>query len=547
MTSTEWPEGALYHSPLGLFPFQEEHIAQDYLDTINGGGKMVVWDTGTGKSHMAMRMSTLLAEDEQAGRRRHDLTILVCESGKMGEWVADYSEFTTLDVRKYHGPNRKTMLAKHGLPQVLVSTYETVRLDMVKVNKPAKGKRGMTLSEGPLFEQVKDLSVLWVFDESAAKLSNSSSDLWKGYDWVLRRMRKAHPNDHRVFALTATPMERSWENAFNQGRLIDPAKMPLVKEFEEWFVRSRHPIYGTPNYRESEMPKFAAMMAPLLDRKRKTDPDVIAQFPKRTESLVKVEMASDQASLYSMIEELQDLAPEGEIVPGLWTLLRQAAGHPASIPISARLGTSKVTKMLVEELGEGYFNSVSSAKERELLVRLEHVVKETQEKAVVFTFFGPTMIPVLAQSMRAKKIKVYENHAGLSPAEQDVVKRAFRSDPQACVFLTSDVAARGVNLPEATHVYEFESSLTYANRTQRLDRIHRITSTSATSTCTTLVTEATVEVPIIEKVMDRNRRQDILLGDEDAGEGFLSAAERKKALQINRLTKTSYKRKKPAA
>lgn len=545
MSTTEWPEGALYHSPLGLFPFQEEHIAQDYLDTIDGGGKLVVWDTGTGKSHMAMRMSTLLAEDALDGTRPHDLTILLCESGKMGEWVADYREFTRLDVRKYHGPNRKAMLAKHGLPQVLVTTYETARIDLVKVNKPAKGKRGMTLSENALFDQIKDLSVLWIMDESAAKVANSSSDLWKGFDWVFRRMRKAHPKDHRVFGLTATPMERNWENAFHQARLISPDHMPLVKEFEEWFVSSRHPVYGTANYRLSVMHTFAEMMAPLLDRKRKTDPDVIAQFPKRTESLVRVEMAPDQAALYSMVEELQDTS-EADI-PGLWTLLRQIAGHPASVPISARLGTSKVCKMLVDELGEEYFNGISSAKSKELLVRLEHVVKERGEKAVVFTFFGPTMIPVLAKEMRAKKIKVYENHAGLTPTEQHNVKMAFRSDPGAAVFLTSDIAARGVNLPEATEVFEYESALTYANRTQRLDRIHRITSTSTTSTCTTLLVEATVEVPIIEKVMDRNRAQDVLLGDEDAGEDFMTGAERKKALQINRLTKTSYKRKKPDA
>lgn len=547
MSEQEWPEGALYHSPLGLFPFQEERIAQNYLDTGPGGtveGKLVVWDTGTGKSHMAMRMSTLLAEDQRDGRAKHDLTIVLCESGKMGEWVADYREFTTLETRKYHGSNRKPMLAKRGLPQVLVTTYETARLDLVKVTKPAKGKRGMTLSAGPLFDQIQGLSVLWIFDEMAAKLGNSSTDLWKGYDWVLKRMRKDHP-EHRAFGLTATPMERSWENAFHQGRLLDPAKMPLVKEFEEWFVRGRHPTFGTPYYRESAMHLFAGMMAPLLDRKRKTDWDVITQFPKRTESLIRVEMAPDQAALYSMVEELQDTSED--VIPGLWTLLRQVAGHPAAIPISARVGTSKVTKMLVDELGEEYFNGISSAKERELLVRLEHVVKESGQKAVVFTFFGPSMIPVLAKSIRAKKIKVYENHAGLSPTEQHNTKMAFRADPAPCVFLTSDVAARGVNLPEATHVFEFESALTYANRTQRLDRIHRITSDSATSTCSTLVTEATVEVPIIEKVMDRNKRQDILLGDEDAGEGFLTAAERKKALQINRLSKSSYKRKQPAA
>ncbi len=44
----------------------------------------------------------------------------------------------------------------------------------------------------------------------------------------------------------------------------------------------------------------------------------------------------------------------------------------------------------------------------------------------------------------------------------------------------------------------------------------------------------------------RNEQTDLLLGDEDAGEGFLSAQERAEALRINHLSKTRHKRKKAA-
>lgn len=541
--TTEWPEGSLYHSPLGLFDFQTDSIAQDYLDTEGGlPGKMVVWDTGTGKSHFAMRMAALHAEDAANGTRRHDLTVLVCEKNKIGEWVEDFSTYTALSVRKHYGPNRLKHLERDGLPQVLVTTYETAKLDLVKVLRPGKGKRGERREGGPLFEAIKDLAVTWYFDESGAKFGNSSSDLWKAYNWVLPKMRKAHPAEHKVFMLTGTPLERDYENVLHQCRLLAPECMPLVKEFEEWFVRSRHPVYGTPRYQpQAIMQQFEAMVAPLLDRRRKTDPEIVAQFPKVTERAVHLEMAPDQQALYEMLEGLQPEDQETP-VPGLWTLLRMAAGHPASIAEAAKHGTSALAKMLVEEMGEDYFTSVSSAKSKDLLERLEGLVKRDGEKVVVFTFFGQTVLRVLAQEMRAKKFKVYVNHGAMSATEQEQARLAFRNDPDPAIYLTSDAGARGINLPEATHVIEYESALTYAMRTQRVNRIHRIVSTSPTVTCTTLVVDRTIEVALINAMSQRNAQSDLILGDDDAGEEFMSAADRRKALQINRLTRPSRKR-----
>lgn len=549
MTSEVVPK-ALYHSPVGLYGFQEESIARLYLDTLDGGSRLVVWDTGTGKSHFAMRMATLHAEDARDERMPHDLSVIVCEKGKVGEWVDDFEAFTDLVVRKHHGPNRHQHLEQRGLPQVLVTTYETLKADLV-IQEKAKGKRSVRLVPGPFFERIKGLSVDWYFDESGAKLGNRSAVTWQTYNRVMTWMRKANPR-HRAFALTATPLERDMETVYNQCLILEPSKMPLVKEFEEWFVASRHPVFKTPRYRRDQQHLFAALVEPIMDRRRKTDPDIVAQFPKKTERSAIVEMARDQMDLYLRLEGLQESLgdPDNPIepVPGLWTLLRLAAGHPAAIPVAARQGSSVLAKALVEEWGEEYFNSVSSAKEAELLTRLEHVVKEEGQKAVVFTFFGQTILPVLAQTLTSRKhrFKVYANHGGLTEAEQADVRRRFKEDPDPCIFLTSDAGARGINLPEATHVYEFESALSYANRTQRLDRIHRITSTSPTVTCTTLVADRTVEVAIIRKMSERNTSSDILLGDHDAGEGFMSAAERAAALQIATLTRPNRKKRTPA-
>ena len=528
----DWPTEDLFYSPIGLYPFQSEQIAEAYLSTESGGGKLICWDTGTGKSVFGMRMSTLLAEDALAGLRTHDLTILVCEKGKVSEWAEDFARFTRQEVRVHHGPGRMKALAKHGLPGVLITTYETAKADMVRFVKNPK-TRGTSMAHGPLMEAIEPLSVLWVCDEMG-KLRNRSAANYKSFDYAFRKMKKAHPKDHRVYGLTATPIEKDWEDAFSECRLIRPDLMPTVGEFEKYFVKSRDP-FGRAKYRTELMHEFAAMCAPIIMRKRKTDQDVIDQFPKQVEEARHLEMAPDQAALYDMVEALGYGSEEP--VPGLWTALRQIAGSPASLVRSAAQGDSALVKMLVEEMGADYLLGISSVKETALVEYLKPLVNDQEAKAVVFTFFGQTVLPVLAALLRKHKFKVYENHGGLSSTEMGTVRQAFRDDPKPCIFLTSDAGSRGINLPEATYVVEYESALTHANRTQRLNRIHRIDSKATSVTCMTLIVNHTVEVGIINNVMTRNEQQDELLDDLDAGENFMTSADRREALQIARLSK----------
>jgi SNF2 family DNA or RNA helicase len=527
-----WPTDDLYYSPIGLFAFQAEGIADAYLNTEHGGGNLVVWDAGTGKTHFGMRMSTLLAEDSRDDIRAHDLTILVCEKGKLSEWAEDFARYTTQGVRIHHGSNRMKQLTKLGLPDVLITTYETGKADLVRFIK-TPGKRGTSMAHGPLMETIQGLSVLWVFDEMP-KLRNRSSDNYKCFDYALRKMKKSHPNDHRVFGLTATPIERDWEDAFNQCRLIRPDLMPTVDQFNSYFVRSRDP-YGRAKYQQARMHEFALMCRPIIMRKRKTDQDVIDQFPSKVEEAQHLEMAPDQARLYRMVESLQD--GEEEPVPGLWTALRQIAGCPASLVRSAAQGDSRLVKILVEEMGADHLMGVSSVKETALLDYLDPLVNGQGAKVVVFTFFGQTILPILGALLRSNGYRVYENHGGLSSTEMGRVRQDFRDDSKPCVFLTSDAGSRGINLPEATYICEFESALTYANRTQRIDRIHRIDSKAASVSCLTMIVNYTVEVGIMNNVSLRNDQTDLLLGDLDAGESFMSADDRREALQIARLSK----------
>lgn len=519
MTAAATP---LFHSPYGLFPCQQDGV----VDTYTTGSGLIVADVGIGKSVIAMAVAALLFEDEAA-----DLVVLACKQNKIIEWEEDLAAFTTLTYRTHHGPARARQLERHGLPQVLISTFETLRSDFAHFAVPP-GKRRKAAHDGPLLTALLDAQaegrrVLVVYDEISDKLRNRSSQMYKAHEHALNRLRAAQ-SDLRAVGLTATPLSTSYEDGFNLLRLLVPAAMPMVGEFEKVVVKSRDD-YGRPRYRDDGVEAFIALARPYLWRKRKTDPDVREMFPKRVEEFRRITMPEAQAKLYRSVADLQQA--QEQPVPGLHVALRQIAAHPAALIHSARRGTSHLAAQLVAAIGEGALRSIPSGKTDELCAYLAPIIHGQRDKAVVFSAFGPSVLPLLAEALRKEGIRSHLYYGEMSGPEREKTRRAFRSDPDPCVLLTSDAGKDGINLPEATYVIEYESALTYETRTQRFGRIDRINSTAPSITCTTFVLSGTVEEPIVETVMQRNEMAERFQGDLGA-EGHTSAAHRRAALVL---------------
>lgn len=512
----------LFHSPYGLFACQQEGVAWSYMT----GSGLLVADTGIGKSVMAMGLSAMLAEDEAA-----DLVLLVCKQNKLSEWAEDYAALTRLPHRVHHGASRAKRLERDGLPHVLVSTYETLRTDLATFTVPP-GRRTKRPEDGPLLTallnaQINGRRVMVVYDEISDKLRNRGSQSYKAHEYALKRLRTLQP-DLRVIGLTATPISKGYEDAFNLLRLIVPRAMPKIGDWEEACIKVRDE-YGRPKYRTAGVAAFTELTRPYVWRKRKTDPDVRGMFPAKIEETRKVTMGKEQATLYEAVRALQD--GQEQQVPGLRTILRQIAAHPASLAVSARTGDSQLARDLVAALGEERLASIPSAKTEELIEYLRPIIHAQGDKAVVFSFFGPTVLPLLAEALRKEGIRSHLYHGGLTGPERESARRAFRDDPQACVFLTSDAGKDGINLPEASYCIEYECALNHADRTQRFGRIDRAVGSGPSITLTTMVLMDTVEVAIAEGMLRRNEMADDFNGDTGA-EGHVGALQRRAAMQL---------------
>lgn len=506
---TGWPDGVLFWPPRQI-PYQTDYITRMYLMR----QALLAADLGTGKTVMSLGVAGLAMEDGDI-----DLVLVVCERNKLSEWKADFGTFTRIPAEVYHGPRRRRLL-EGPLPAAVITTYETCR-DDVAVFPPRKS-RARTLSPGPLMDALRGRRVLVIYDE-VTKLGNRSSNLYKGHFWMLGQLRKEDPG-LRVIGMSATPMDTGFENIFNEMRVIAPQAMPKVTEFSRRCIRSRHPKYGTPSYSDEGVAWFRSLAEPWILRKRKSDPDVREFFPPLTERFIRLDMGPRQLDAYRALEDLSwDEEGNFRDVPGLATALRQLAGDPWAILEGARTGSSPLTKMVAEQDVMGAeLERCSSAKADEL-ARLCDLVMSSGGKLLVFTFFGQSVLPALARRLGDRPVWTY--HGGQSTREQDRSRLAFRGHHGGGILLASDAGARGINLPEASYVVNYDVPRTHALAQQRAGRGHRLGKEDPL-TVITFILEHTLETrSSIPTLLRRNRQQDYILGDEGA-EGHVSAADR---------------------
>lgn len=521
----EMPNGKLFYSPLGIFPFQAEGLAEAYMRTEpdSFGAAIPIWDTGIGKTVLGLLLACYLYEDGQI-----DQVMVICEQNKVREWQADFERFTGLSVLRYHGPGRQRRLERHGIPHVLVTAYETGRNELMQKVRKKGSRGGGSATDGPLIEAMglRGKRILWLFDEPI-KFKSRSSLLYQSYWYVLTQLRRqAH---QRCLGLTATAMDTNREQAYNIARMLAPASQPTVGEFEARYTYGRHELYGTYLFNGKEKAWDHLHFQPMIIRKRKTDEDVIEQFPKLVEESKDIPFLPEHRRFYDAVatmldDEDRDDEQIAQDERRLRRLLRMTAGHPASHlhvpnPLSARI---------VQEVTAEGLRAIPSSKTVWLIDRLRNLVKGQGAQVIVFDYFKSVIIEV-ARELREAGFTVGEFHGGISDAQREKTKAAFKTGELEVLFL-SDAGARGINLQNAQYVIEYSSSTTYSNRVQRGNRNNRIDSTLPSTTLTTMVLDCELEQGIFARTIDRNEEQDDLYGDAEDHTAFMSAATRRALL-----------------
>ncbi len=479
-----------YHSSLGLYDFQARGVAHAYV----AGDALCTWETGLGKSHLTMALASLLIEDGLVER-----VVVLAEANKVLDWQEEFEAHTDLPVSLYLGPKRSMA------HPVVVSTYETLLRGAVVDRKLQDLGRALC-----------GIPTLLVFDESVVKLRRRTSELYSSAEVLLREMRKA--GHIRTLHLTATPIESSPENAFNLLRLVNPGVLS-VGDFERRYVlirddfgRARFKNLGPDDHYEPHVPTFKDLVQPYLIHKAKTEPDIAHLFPRTIETFTHVAPTEIGADFYSTVADMFD----GDDKTA-FNVLRLIAGAPEALLASESEGALQITSTL----GPASLAAIGAPKIDVAVQRVTQAVA-AGENVVVFTFFGQTILPLLARALTRAGCTVFVNHGKMTAKARKKAEQEFRATPGA-VFLSSDAGARGLNLPEATCLLNFELPLTHANYIQRINRVSRINSKTEVVRVESLIADGTIEEPIVKIFHERNDWHDILLADDSDGSGWVTA------------------------
>ena len=402
-----------------LRPYQRDGLGWlEYLRAFDFGG-ILADDMGLGKTIQVLA----LLQRRKVRRQSKGPSLIVVPRSLVFNWLQEAARFTPkLRVLDYTGPNRHTLRDVFRNYDLVVTTYGTVRSDIVELS-----------------EFQWDYAIL---DEAQA-IKNSESQAAKA-----ARLLKAR---HRL-AMSGTPIENHLGELWSIFEFLNPGMLGTATVFK------RNAASASGQDEQARMLLAKALRPFIL---RRTKGQVVKDLPEKVEQTLYCDLEPAQRGLY---EDLRAhyrnalLRGDSEVLRGskievLEALLRlrQAACHPALIDPSR-----------IEE---------PSAKLDMLLPQLTEVVEEGH-KVLVFSQFT-SFLALVRKRLDAEGI-VYEYLDGRTRDREAHVNR-FQNDPDVPIFLISlKAGGLGLNLTAAEYVYLLDPWWNPAVEAQAIDRSHRI-------------------------------------------------------------------------
>ncbi|MEU4250100.1 SNF2-related protein [Amycolatopsis sp. NPDC026612] len=353
-------------------------------------------------------------------------TLVLCPTSLLGNWEREFARFAPdIPVRRFHGGRRH--LDDLAPDEVVLATYGVLRRDRE------------TLSE-----------VDWglIAADEAQHVKNPLSA-------TAKELRKI-PARAKV-ALTGTPVENRLTELWSIVDWTTPGLLGPLDRFRRTVAR---PIERDRDKAVTE--RLAATVRPFLLRRRKSDPDIAPELPRKTETDRFVPLTAEQTTLYEAvvrenlaeIREKQGIERRGQVLR-LLTELKQICNHPA--------------QFLKEPHGALTGRSGKLAAFEELL----DVILDEGESVLVFSQYVQ-LCRLLERRLEDRGLPTELLSGESSPAKrQDMVDR-FQAGEIPVFLLSLKAGGVGLNLTRATHVIHYDRWWNPAVEDQATDRAYRI-------------------------------------------------------------------------
>jgi superfamily II DNA or RNA helicase len=446
-----------------LRPYQQRGVAWLAGMCETGLGGCLADDMGLGKTIQLIALH-LHRRDEKLGP-----TLVVCPASLLGTWEHEVRRFAPdIPVRRYHGGGRH--LHDLAVDEIVLVTYGVVLRDAAQLAEAGWG--------------------LVVADEA----QHAKNPLSR----TARALREV-PAPARI-ALTGTPVENRLSELW---AILDWTTPGLLGHLESFTRRVAAPIelYRDP----AATARFAALIRPFLLRRRKTDPGIAPELPRKTETDLFVPLTAEQVTLYeAMVRETMEAiaATEGiqraGLVFKLLTALKQICNHPAQYlkqqePLAGRSGKLAAFDELTD------------------------VILAGGESMLVFTQYTQ-MATLLQQHLDARGIGSLFLHGGVPVHRREEMVTQFQAGKAPVFLLSLKAGGTGLTLTRATHVLHYDRWWNPAVEDQATDRAYRIGQDRPVQVHR-LIAEGTLEDRIAALLEKKRELADAVIG---SGEGWIA-------------------------
>ncbi|MFD9958946.1 DEAD/DEAH box helicase [Amycolatopsis sp. NPDC058986] len=447
-----------------LRPYQRAGLAWLATMTGLGLGACLADDMGLGKTIQLIALH-LHRQEAAAGP-----TLVLCPTSLLGNWEREFARFAPgVPLRRFHGGGRHLDELRPG--EVVLATYGVLRRDRAALSEVDWGL---------------------VAADEAQHVKNPLSA-------TAKELRKI-PAAARV-ALTGTPVENRLTELWSIVDWTTPGLLGPLDRFRRTVAR---PIERDRDPAVTE--RLAGTVRPFLLRRRKTDPDIAPELPRKTETDRFVPLTAEQTTLYeavvrenlALIRESEGVQRRGQVLK-LLTELKQICNHPA--------------QYLKEPRGALTGRSGKLAAFEELL----DVILDEGDSVLVFSQYVK-LCELLERRLAERGLPVALLSGKNTPAEREDMVERFQAGEVPVFLLSLKAGGVGLNLTRATHVIHYDRWWNPAVEDQATDRAYRIGQDRPVQVHR-LIAEGTLEERIAAVLEQKRGLADAVVG---AGEDWIT-------------------------
>jgi hypothetical protein len=397
-------------------------------------------------------------------------TLVLCPTSLLGNWEREFAKFAPgVPVRRFHGGGRH--LDELAADEVVLATYGVLRRDR---------------------ESLSEVEWGLVAADEAQHVKNPLSA-------TAKELRKV-PAAARV-ALTGTPVENRLTELWSLVDWTTPGLLGSLERFRRTVAR---PIERDRDPAATE--RLATTVRPFLLRRRKTDPDIAPELPRKTETDRFVPLTAEQTTLYeavvrenlAQIRESQGVQRRGQVLK-LLTELKQICNHPA--------------QFLKENGGVLTGRSGKLAAFEELL----EVILDEGDSVLVFSQYVQ-LCRLLERRLAERGLPTQLLSGEVGPKRRDEMVARFQAGEVPVFLLSLKAGGVGLNLTRATHVIHYDRWWNPAVEDQATDRAYRIGQDRPVQVHR-LIAEGTLEERIATVLETKRGLADAVVG---AGEDWIT-------------------------